>query len=106
MFPEARAIVAAAPAVAAAVNVAGLPFKPIDVAATIYAPITFPSFNTVDACPELLVVAVAMLNDCPDAPDGALAIAKLTLTPDTAFPPASVTVTTNGVGRVALIGAD
>ena len=64
------------------------------------------SVNTVEACPLLLVVVEEVLSDCPDAPVGTEAIAKLTPTPDTGLPPASITVTTNGFARAALIGFD
>ena len=42
-----------------------------------------------------------MLNDCPDALPGTVAIEKATLVPATGFPFASVTVTTKGLARAA-----
>ena len=49
---------------------------------------------------------MVVLNDCPVAPLGAAPIAKLTLTPETGLPPASVTVTTQGFARATLIVPD
>jgi len=95
LFPETMAIVVAVPAVAAAVKVTGLPLKPLAVAVTVYVPALFPTLRPIEACPLLLVVFVAAVNDCPVAPVGVDAIAKLTVTPDTGLPPASVTVTTS-----------
>jgi len=106
LFPEVRAIVVAAPTVAVAVKVTGLPLNPLEVAVIVYCPTLLPNVNTLEACPLLLVVAVTKLNDCPVAPVGAEAMAKFTLTPDAGLPPASLTVTTNGLERPLLITAD
>jgi hypothetical protein len=91
--------------VAVALNVTGLPFNPVDVAVTLYVPAMLPSVNTVEACPLLLVVVVVVLKDCPLAPVGVDEMAKLTVTPDIGLPPASVAVTTKGVGRIILTAA-
>ena len=91
---------------AVAVNVKGLPLKPLEVAVTTYWPALFPNVRTLDDCPLLPVVAVDVLNDCPVAPLGADAIAKVTMTPETGLPPASRTVTTSGLSRGVLIDSD
>ena len=47
-----------------------------------------------------------ILNNCPVAPAGVEAIAKLTPTPEIALPPPSVTMTTSGLDREVLIIPD
>jgi hypothetical protein len=103
LFPEVRLIVAAGPVVAVAVNVRGLPASPVDVDVTVYDPTLFPSVSVLLACPLPFVVVVVVLNTCPAAPPGVVAIANVTLVPATGFPPASVTVTTNGEASAELI---
>jgi hypothetical protein len=101
-FPNVRLIVVGVPVVAVAVNVTGLPVRTPDVAVTVYVPDLFPSVSVLFACPLPFVVVVVVLNDCPTAPPGVVAIANVTLVPWTGFPPASVTVTTNGEASAAL----
>jgi len=105
LFPEVRLIVAALPVVAVAVNVTGLPASPPDVAVTVYDPTLLPSVSVLLACPLPFVVVVVVVNDCPVAPEGVVAIANVTLTPGTGLLPASVTVTTNGAPSAVLIFA-
>ena len=62
-------------------------------------PAVLPNVNVLDACPLLLVVAMAGLR----LPVEGEVIAKVTLVPCTTFAPASLTVTTNGFARAALI---
>ena len=106
LLPLVSAMVVAAPTVAVAVKVTGLPLKPPDAAVTVYVPALFPNVSTLEACPLLLVVLVAVLNDCPVAPAGTEEIAKLIFTPEIGLPPASVTITTSGLERAVLITAD
>ena len=105
LFPDVSAIVVADPVVAVAVNVTGLPESVPDVAVTVYEPVLFPSVSVLEACPLPFVVVVVVLNTCPAAPGGVVAIANVTLTPGTGLLPASVTVTTKGVPSAVLICA-
>ena len=75
-----------------AVNVTGLPAKVPELAVTAFVPAADPKVRMLEARPRLLVVATDAVNDPP--PETTL---KLTLTPDTALPLASVTLTTNGL---------
>jgi hypothetical protein len=102
-FPEVNAMVVAPPALAVAVNVTGLPVSPADVAVTVYVPTLSPRVSVLLAWPLAIVVAFRMLSDCPAAPTGVDAIANVTLLPEIGFPPASVTVTTNGAASAVLI---
>jgi hypothetical protein len=63
LFPDVREIIVPVPGVAVAVNVMGLPLKPLDVAVTVYVPTMFPNVRTDPAYPPLFVVAVVLLND-------------------------------------------
>jgi hypothetical protein len=88
---------------AVAVNVNGLPASDPDVAVTVYDPILSPSVSVLLACPLTFVVVAVVLSTCPPAPEGVVAIANVTPVPVTGFPPASVTVTTNGAASAVLI---
>ena len=89
---EFAAIVVGDPTVPVAVNVTGLPVKPVAVAVNVFAPAVTPSVQLVTvAMPLALVVTVAGLaGDSVPAP---LVIVNTTVAPFTGLPPASVTFT-------------
>jgi hypothetical protein len=101
-LPAATNNTAAVPPVTLLVKMIGLPTKPLELAATWYAPTLSPTVNIVDACPFTFVVVVARLNICPVAPDGASKIAKVTPSPLTGLPNTSTTVTVSGCVSVLL----
>ena len=98
MLPALTAIWVAAPVVAVAVKVSGLPVRPPDVAVTVLllVPAVVPSTHELSAAtPELLVTTVAPLGELMDPPPEATA--NVTLTPDLGLLLASVTNTEGAV---------
>src|SRR5439155_7587115 len=93
LFPALTAIDVAAPAMAVAVNVTGLPFTPVDVAVRVLVPAALPSVQLPTlAIPLAFVVwAAPVMPPCPDA------IAKVTAAPPTGLPNWSFTITAGGV---------
>jgi hypothetical protein len=99
---EFDANVVAAPTVPVALNVTGLPVKPVTVARTEFAPATLPSVHDVSvATPLAFVDTVAGVTE--PLP---LNTANATLTPLTGLPPASVTFTLGGVATTVPAVAD
>ena len=80
------------PLLPVAVNVTGLPDSDPDVALTVLVPAVDPNVSVLEASPELLVDTVAALSEPPPA-----VTANVTVTPETALPPASATFTVNGL---------
>jgi hypothetical protein len=105
-LPEVRLIVLAGAAVAVAVNVTGLPTRPAEVAVTVYVPVLLPRVRTEVSCPLVFVIPFVVLRVCPVAPPGVDVTANVTDAPLTGFPVESVTVTTKGLTRGALIPPD
>ena len=97
-----RLIWVAAPAVPVALKVSGEPVRPALVAVSVFAPAVVPRVQlpTV-AMPEAFVVAEPPVSDPPPA-----ATAKVTLTPATGLPCASVTRTLGAVATAVLTVAD
>ncbi len=79
-----------------AVKVTGDPLRPARVAVSVLAPAVVPSLQlpTV-AIPEALVVALAPVTEPPPE-----ATAKVTTTPETGLPPASMTLTLGSTATV------
>src|ERR1019366_7827178 len=93
LFPAFRAICIAVPAAPVAVNVTGDPVSPVDVAVIVFVPAVVPSVQlpTV-AIPLVFVVCVPLVMLPPPE-----ATTKVTLTPLTALPFASFTITLGSV---------
>jgi hypothetical protein len=91
---------------AVAVKVTGLPARPKAVAVTVYVPVLLPSVSNVESRPLAFVVLFVTLSVCPAAPVGVEPTANVMEVPDTGLPAESVTVTTNGFARGALIPPD
>jgi len=93
----------AVPAVPVAVNVTGLPVKPLAVAVTVFVPTAFPRVHDVTvAIPLPFVVAgfVPLTDPLPAV------TANVTVTPATGLPLASVTITAGGEATAVPAGAD
>src|SRR5205823_1138608 len=86
------AIVAAAPAVPVDVNVTGLPLKPVDVAARVFAPAAVLIHDALPVSPSLPVLTALVPVTVPLP----AATANVTATPATGFPFASFTITDGG----------
>ena len=92
---EFAAIVVAAPVIPVALNVTGLPANEFAVAVTVFAPAAAPSVQLVSvATPLPFVTTDAGLAGAIAPPP--LVSANVTVTPPTALPPASVTLTLGG----------
>jgi hypothetical protein len=92
LFPLTRAIVdAAAVPVAVALKVTGLPVRVPDDAVTVLVPAFGPRVSVLEASPELFVVVAVAVRVPPPA-----VTAKVTVTPETALPLASLTLTVKG----------
>ncbi len=89
------------PAKPVAEKLIGLPLNDPAVAVTIFVPAAGPRTNVVEAMPLLLVTAVPAVSEPPPA-----LTVKFTVTPETGFPPASVTSTENGKPRAWLTVPD
>src|SRR5207245_5150789 len=85
---------AAAPATPVAVNVTGLPVRPVAVAVNVFGPAAVPSVQDVTAAIPLAFVSTAVVGLTVPPP---VATAKVTATPATAFPLASFTITDGGM---------
>src|SRR5207302_8255969 len=94
LSPELLLRWAAAPTVAVAVNVTGLPAKPAAVAVSVFAPATAPSRHEVTCAIPVVPVASGSTGATLPPPD---TTANCTAIPDTAFPCASRTITAGGV---------
>jgi hypothetical protein len=87
--------VVAAPTVPVALNVTGLPVKPVTAAVTALAPAVAPSVQLVSvAMPNAFVLTVAGLTGLSVPPPAV--VVNVTTTPATGLPPASVTFTLGG----------
>jgi hypothetical protein len=84
--------------VAVAVNVIGLPASVPEDAVAVLAPAAGPRVSVLKARPALSVVAVAGVTLPPPA-----VTVNVMLTPEIGFPPASVTLTTNGLASLCPI---
>ena len=93
---------AAAPAVAVAVKVTGLPVSPVALAVSVLVPGVVPSVHDVTAAMPLPFVATLVGLTVPP-PD---VTAKATAIPDTGFPAPSRTITDGGVATAVPAGAD
>ena len=82
------------PAAPVAVNVIGLPVRVPDEAETVFSPAVDPNVSNEEARPLLPVTTVVAVRDPPPE-----VTAKLTVTPETGLPLASVTCTVNGLAR-------
>lgn len=87
------AICVAAPAVPVALNVTGLPVRPVAVAVKVLAPAVAPSVQEPTVAMPLALVIAAPPATLPP-PDAA---ANVTLTPDTTLPFASLTITDGAI---------
>ena len=79
-------------------NVTGEPVRPVALAVAVFVPAVLPRVSVVCACPSVLVTMVAADSEPPP-----VAIANVTMKPETGFPPASFTTTTNGLSAVATV---
>jgi hypothetical protein len=86
------------PAVPVAVNVTGLPLRPVAVAVRVLLPATVPRVHVVGAATPLLPVATAVVGTTVPPPE---ATANVTLVPATGLLKASCTITDGGVATAA-----
>src|ERR1035437_1942514 len=102
LTPAARSVPRSyrSPDCAVALNVSGEPVSPVAVALTVCLPTVEPSVQLVDATPVALETADATLTWPPP-----VRMANWTVTPATAFPPASWTITLSGVASVVFTRA-
>ncbi|GAG35016.1 unnamed protein product [marine sediment metagenome] len=80
-----------------ALNETGDPLSPLHEASTLYNPVLSPNVRVACASPSESVVLVSEERLWPVASAGFVATLQLTVTPLTAFPLASVTLTTKGL---------
>src|SRR4051812_8518877 len=92
--PETAAMLAAAPALAVALNETGEPVKVPEVAVKVCAPAPWPSVPIAEVVPSAAVGAATVTLPVTGA-------AKATAVPETGFPNRSVTLTTNGCASAA-----
>jgi hypothetical protein len=90
--PGVTAMLSTTPAVPVALKVTGEPERPVEVAATVFAPAVVPRVRVEEALPSEPVVVLVTERDPPPE-----VTAKVTLTPLTALLLASFTITTNGL---------
>src|SRR3989441_109784 len=90
LFPALRAICVAAPVVPVAVNVTGLPVRPVDVAVSVFGPAVGPRVHDVTVAMPLVPVVTAVVGTTVPPPE---ATAKVTAPPLTGLPLASCTIT-------------
>src|SRR5574341_1387885 len=93
-LPPFRAMVVAAPAVAVAVKVTGLPASPLDVAVRVFAPATVPSVQLVTWATPPAFVVIGVVGSTAPPPE---ATANVTDTPATGLPNWSRAITDGGV---------
>jgi hypothetical protein len=95
-------VIVVAVLLAVAVNVTGLPVRPLEVAASVL-PALVPSVHDVTAAMPLELVVTGVVGTTVPPP---LATAKVTLTPCTPFPSASLTLTDGAVATAVPASAD
>src|SRR6266498_1935159 len=103
LSPERLVIDAAAPTVALAVNITGLPASPGAVAVRVFAPAVGPRVHDPTAAMPSAPVTSGVVGSTDPSPD---ATAKVTDTPATGFPLASFTITAGGIATAVPAAAD
>src|SRR3989442_1504403 len=96
-LPALTAIALAAPAVPVAVNVTGLPVRPVDVAVRVFGPAVGPRVHDVTVAMPLGPAHTAAVGTTAPPP---AATAKVTATPLTGLPLASCTITDGSTGTL------
>src|SRR2546425_109080 len=103
LFPALRAICVAAPVVPVAVNVTGLPVRPVDVAVSVFGPAVGPRVHDVTVAMPLVPVVTAVVGTTVPPPE---ATAKVTAPPLTGLPLASCTITEGSTATAVPAVAD